>query len=333
MKRSTFTRPLLCGLAGVGVASLALGAMLASPLKAPPPLASIRDGAAKLDLAGAPALSFFQARDGSWLGYRLFAAEGAPTGQIAILAHGSTGNSMEMTGVAKALAAAGVTAVAVDVRGHGASGQRGDVGYVGQVEDDLADLIDVLSSANPRARFVLAGFSLGGGFAARVAGSPLGARFERVIALSPFLGVMAPTNRPNEGAGHWAEADTPRILAIALLSKLGVTAAQSLPVIHYATAANAEMRQTPVYSYRLLTSYGPSYDWAATEASMRSASTRFQVIAGADDALMDAQAYERELRPLGVEVTVLPGVDHIGMVYQPAALAAIVGAVRAGKAS
>jgi pimeloyl-ACP methyl ester carboxylesterase len=117
------------------------------------------------------------------------------------------------------------------------------------------------------------------------------------------------------------------------MSRLGVTAVQSLPVIHYATVANAEMRQTPVYSYRLLASYGPGHDWTATEASMRSAASRFQVIAGAEDALMDASAYERELRPLGVEVTVLPGVDHIGMVYQPAALAAIVSAVTGVKGS
>jgi hypothetical protein len=43
---------------------------------------------------------------------------------------------------------------------------------------------------------------------------------------------------------------------------------------------------------------------------------------------MDAQAYPAALAPFGdkTRVTVLPGVDHMGVVRQPAALAAIVAA-------
>jgi len=43
---------------------------------------------------------------------------------------------------------------------------------------------------------------------------------------------------------------------------------------------------------------------------------------------MDAEAYQRAVAPLGVRVTILPGVDHMGIVYQPAALEAIVAAAR-----
>ena len=43
---------------------------------------------------------------------------------------------------------------------------------------------------------------------------------------------------------------------------------------------------------------------------------------------MDAAAYQSAVAPLGVRVTLLPGVDHIGVVYQPAALAAIAAAVK-----
>ena len=52
-----------------------------------------------------------------------------------------------MNAVAKALAEAGVTAVALDIRGHGASGTRGDIAYPGQLDDDLADLIAELRKA------------------------------------------------------------------------------------------------------------------------------------------------------------------------------------------
>ena len=41
--------------------------------------------------------------------------------------------------LSQALAGHGVETFAVDMRGHGTSGTRGDIGYVGQLEDDLAD--------------------------------------------------------------------------------------------------------------------------------------------------------------------------------------------------
>ena len=36
---------------------------------------------------------------------------------------------------------AGCETYAVDIRGHGGSGTRGDITYIGQLEDDLADLV------------------------------------------------------------------------------------------------------------------------------------------------------------------------------------------------
>ena len=42
---------------------------------------------------------------------------------------------------------------------------------------------------------------------------------------------------------------------------------------------------------------------------------------------MDADAYKRELPPLGVQPTILPGVDHIGIVYRPEAIKAILAAM------
>jgi hypothetical protein len=48
------------------------------------------------------------------------------------------------------------------------------------------------------------------------------------------------------------------------------------------------------------------------------------VIAGESDELMDAAAYQSALPPPGVHVVILPNIDHMGVVYQPAALAAIV---------
>ena len=79
------------------------------------------------------------------------------------------------------------------------------------------------------------------------------------------------------------------------------------------------------YSYRLLINYGPPHDW---KGALQGAASRIELIAGENDELMDAPAYQSAVAPLGVRVTLLPGVDHMGVVYQPAALAAIAAAAK-----
>jgi pimeloyl-ACP methyl ester carboxylesterase len=314
-------------LALVGAAAIALALMLASPVRPPPPLASIHAGAKEIDETGAPDLSRFQARDGTWLAYRLYPARNGARDRIAILAHGSSASSIEMNAVAKALAEVGVTAVALDMRGHGASGTRGDITYPGQLDDDLADLIAELRKASPAARFSLIGHSAGGGFALRVAGSPLGDAFDRFVLLAPYLGYSAPTNRPAEGPGLWASPDMPRIRATFILEKLGIDWLQSLPAIAFANAPEAKMFVTSQYSFRLLLNYTAPLDWRGAFARAKG---RITVIAGADDQLMDTDGYRSALPPLGVAVTVLPGVDHMGIVYKAEAIKAILAAMAEG---
>jgi pimeloyl-ACP methyl ester carboxylesterase len=311
-------------LALTGAAAIGLVLMLASPVRPPPTLASIHEGAMRIGAAGAPALSRFQARDGTWLAYRLYPAASGAQDRIAILAHGSSSSSIEMHALATALAEAGVTAVALDIRGHGASGTRGDVAYRGELDDDLADLVADLQHAYPAARFSLIGHSAGGGFALRIAGSPLGDVFDRFVLLAPYLGYSAPTNRPAEGPGRWASPDMPRIVATLMLERIGIDWPQSLPAIAFANAPEAKMGVTSQYSFRLLRNYTAPPDW---KGAFLRAKGRIAVVAGADDQLMDADGYRRALPPLGVPVIIIPGVDHMGVVYRPEAIKAILAAI------
>ncbi len=327
MSLSSLSHIVLGPLALVGAAAFALAFMLASPVRPPPTLASIHAGAIEIDGTGAPDLSRFQARDGTWLAYRLYPARNGAGDRIAILAHGSSASSIEMNAIAKALAVAGVTAVALDIRGHGASGTRGDIAYPGQLDDDLADIIAKLRKDYPAARFSLLGHSAGAGFALRIAGSPLGDAFDRFVLLAPYLGYSAPTNRPAEGPALWASPDMPRILATRALAGLGIDWPQSLPAIAFADAPEAKMFVTSQYSFRLMRNYTAPLDWR--EAFAR-AKGRVAVIAGADDQLMEAEAYKRALPPLGVPVTVLPGVDHMGIVYKAEAIKAILAVMAEG---
>jgi pimeloyl-ACP methyl ester carboxylesterase len=323
MSVSTLTHIALGVLALVGAAAITAALMLASPVRRPPPLVSIHEGAMRIDGAGAPDLMRFQARDGTWLAYRLYPAANGARDRVAILAHGSSASSIEMHVVAAALAQAGVTAVAVDIRGHGASGTRGDIAYRGELDDDLADLMGDLRKTYPAARFSLIGHSSGGGFALRIAGSPLGDSFDRFVLLAPYLGYTAPTNRPAEGSGLWASPDTPRIVATAILERIGIDWPQSLPAIAFANIPEAKMNVTSQYSFRLLQNYTAPLDW---KGAFLRAKGRIAVVAGADDQLMDSEAYRGALPPLGVSVTILPGVDHMGIVYRPEAIKAILAA-------
>lgn len=316
---------LLWPLALVGLVAIVLGVMLAAPVTQPPTLASIEAGAMAIEQGGRPELTRFQARDGSWLAYRFYPAASGARDRLAILVHGSSGSSEEMHAIAQTLAAAGVAAVAIDARGHGASGSRGDIAYIGQLDDDLADLVANLRKDDPTARLLLIGHSSGGGFALRIAAGPLGAAFDRIVLLAPYLGYSAPTNRASDGGGRWAEPDMPRIIALTILRRLGIDWAQGLPAIAFANAPEAAKVVTSRYSYRLLVNFGPPQDW---KGALQTAASKIELIAGEKDELMDAPAYQSVVAPLGVRVTLLPGVDHMGVVHAPEALAAIAAAAK-----
>src|SRR5882724_2522521 len=192
-----------------------------------------------VDLSSLPAIERFQGRDGTWLGFRHYVAKGAATGRAAIVVHGSSGSSGgTIHALSQALAARGVDTFAVDIRGHGASGTRGDIGYVGQLEDDLADFVALVRKTIPNAPLTLLGHSAGGGFALRVAASTIQNLFARTILLAPYLGYNAPTNRPDSGG--WASADVPRIAALTMLRRIGIDCCDALPVVAFAVQPNSE---------------------------------------------------------------------------------------------
>src|SRR5579871_2112201 len=243
-------KALLWALTVVGLAAIALAIMLVTPLKGIPMLESISRTARAVDRSDLPAVDRFQARDGTTLGYRHYPAHQPAVPRIAVLVHGSSGSSISVHALAKALAAAGVETFAPDIRGHGVSGTRGDIGYLGQLDDDMADFVSEIRAARPDVPLTLLGHSAGGGFVLRVAASRLGAQFERTIMIAPYFGYDAPTNRANSGG--WAQADVPRFIALALLGRLGFHGADALPTLAFAVPPDSKMTLTDRYSYRLM---------------------------------------------------------------------------------
>ena len=309
--------------AGVGISALGLGAMLAMPVRTPPELASISSTARALDRSNLPELLRFPARDGTSLAYRAYAPAGGVTEHVAILIHGSSGNGTAMNVMGRALAAAGITAIVPDMRGHGFSGTRGDIAYLGQLDDDLADLVAHARTTYPKQPFSLVGHSSGGGFALRIASGPLGETFDRYVLMAPFLGPFSPATRPSTGSARWAEPDVPRILALTALQRMGAVCCESLTVLAFATAPGAELRQTTRYSFRLMVNFGTGFDAASLFAKVRRPLT---VIAGARDELMDAARYAEFVEAPGraAKSIVIPDVDHMTVIADPRALASII---------
>jgi alpha-beta hydrolase superfamily lysophospholipase len=306
------------GFAAIGIAALLLGGLIAWPLRQPPELASISESRKWMDFSTLPAVDRFQARDGTVLAYRHYPARGGPVGRIAILVHGSSGSSRSaIQALSQALAGRGVENYAIDIRGHGESGTRGDIRYFGQLDDDLADFVAEIRKTHPAAPLTLIGHSAGAGFALRVAASPIQDLFARTVLLAPYLGYGAPSTRPN--AGGWANADIPRLLALQVLRGLGIDWAESLPTVAFAVAPNSAKILNPNYSNRLLRNFAASRDFRQDLAAAR---RPVAIFAGGGDELMLSGKYQ-EIVGDRVPVRIIDGVNHMGIVGDPAAVSII----------
>jgi alpha-beta hydrolase superfamily lysophospholipase len=305
------------GLALVGLAGLVLAVMIATPIRRPSELTSISTTARAVDRSTMPGLERFSARDGTVLAYRHYPARSPATGQVAVVVHGSSGSSIAVHALANGLAERGVDTYAPDIRGHGASGTRGDIAHLGQLEDDLADFVADIRKTNQTAPLTLIGHSSGGGFALRVAGSPIQNLFARTVLLAPYLGYDAPSSR--QDAGGWASPDIPRFLALSILRRLGVVCCEALPTIAFAVPPNTSAILASTYSYRLMRNFGSSPNY---RDDLAAAGRPVVLFGGAADELMQPGKYVEAVGPR-VPVRLIEGVNHMGIVSDPAAVSAI----------
>ena len=313
MSRTLWTLPrtigiIVCMLLGIGVV---LAAAIAFGTAAPPRPVQPR----QTDLTELPPLDRYTARDGTPLSYRAYPANGE---QVAILIHGSGTESSVMNALAKTLQAGGVAVYAPDLRGHGSSGRRGDIDYIGQLDDDLADLVATIRPEHPNSALTLVGFSSGGAFTIRIAGGRHGDLFNRYIVISPAIVYPSPLARPN--AGGWATPYVPRIVGLMLLNKIGVHRFDGLDAIVFANPPGNE-RLTGVYSFRL----AMNLDSGDVVGSLARTKKPMALIAGDNDDQFYADRYAATLRPakpdLGVEL--VPELNHVDMLIKPAPLAAL----------
>lgn len=268
-----------------------------------------------------PELEGIEMRDGYALQVRRYEAgiEGAP---LVVMVHGSAWHGRQFNGLANGLKVA-ADVVAVDLRGHGTQpGRRGDIDYIGQFEDDLADLITAQAKAGQKV--VLLGHSSGGGLVVRMAGGAHGHMIDHAVLMAPFLSHKAPTTRENSGG--WAHVMLRRIIGLSMLNSVRITALNGLEIIQFnmpraVTEGPLGETATTSYSYRLNTSFAPRGDYLSDVAKLPD----FTLVVGSEDEAFVAEGFA----PLMSGVTdrgryvIIPKVGHLDIVDAPEALTTI----------
>lgn len=274
-------------------------------------LASLRD-----QIDEFPPLEPYQARDGATLSFRRYRSE---PNVHAILIHGSSSHSVSLHPFAKYLSEKNIANVyAVDLRGHGPSPKRrGDIDYIGQLEDDIADLISHIKGQAPEgARFIVGGHSSGGGMALRFGGSEHGNLAAGILLLAPYLGHNAPMVKKN--AGGWADPNLPKIIGLSIMDGFGIKRYNGAKVLRFNLPEKYHTGyETLEYSFRLMRGIHPD----SYEESLKNTKSPLLIIVSSDDEAFQAKEFESGILPYksDAKVSYVEGGSHLGiLVSEPA---------------
>lgn len=263
----------------------------------------------------APDLNTFAVRDGATLSYAHYPAA---TDLVLILLHGSGYHGSYLAPLARALSATDAADIYVpNVRGHFGSGTtRGDVNHMGQLEEDLEDLIERIRTDKPEARFFIGGHSSGGALALRFASGAGKEVVNGYVGLAPFLGPDAPV-MPDEDSG-WAHISLPRIIGLSMLNTVGIDTLDHLETIRFNMPdAYRDGTETLSYSWRLMRNFALHRDYAADIAGIPDAA---MIMIGTKDEALNAGAFPALFDGTGSQVELMDDIDHFGIVLDERAI-------------
>jgi alpha-beta hydrolase superfamily lysophospholipase len=187
--------------------------------------------------------------------------------------------------------AANAEVYSLDLRGHGSSdGSPGDVSYIGQYVDDVADVVEQIKKSKPAGKIIIAGHSMGGGISLRYAMKEDVPDIDGYLLFAPQLGDNAPTNVfPKDTVRQQDESfmaiDLSRLIGLALLNSLNITQWNDMPVFFFNLPAEMGMNK---YSFRSSASMSPT-DY---REGLRSVDKPLLVIVGENDEAFNANAYQ-----------------------------------------
>ncbi|WP_306976662.1 alpha/beta hydrolase [Alkalibacillus salilacus] len=255
-----------------------------------------------------PELETYEARDDIELSYRHYPSE---ADQILILLHGSGYHSRYLAPLADHLAETGVATVYTpNIRGHGPNPEnRGQVNYIGQLEDDLDDLIDGVKTEYPDQEVILGGHSSGGGTVIRYAGGDPEHDFSGYLLMAPYIHHNSEVYNSESG---WANVSLPRMIGLSMLNQVGLSYLNGQFVISFnMPEVYRDGTETLRYDYRLQTSMHPRSDY---QSDIDRLDKETLVVAGSDDESFHAGAYEDVFASNDlVDVSILDALSHFSV--------------------
>ncbi len=259
----------------------------------------------------------FTMRDGTTLFARHFSAESELT---ILLLHGVTADSAAFNTSASMLReTTGANLIALDLRGHGRSGgTAGDVDYIGQYQDDVADVISAIRQERPHGRLILAGHSMGGGIALQFAQLTDRPAVDGYLLFAPHLGSNAPTMpQPDpqtaDLAATYSQLHVSRLIGLIMLNSVGIKSLNYLDTLFF----NLTDATTHTYSFRALANSSPQEHGPALAA----VDAPLLVLVGRNDEAFVAEQYPAAVAEFTTgEVHILAGENHNSIIASTAAM-------------
>lgn len=318
--------------AGTAVAaSLIASATLSSPaLASPSPAQSSPAGTCVESVTPEKQWRCLPMRDGTLIAAQAIVADSDLT---IILLHGVLSSSAGLQKTARLLhETTGATVINLDLRGHGKSGGRpGDNDYIGQYEDDLADVVTIVrkesSAKRPGMRIVLAGHAVGGGVVMRYAERTKLPPVEGYLLFAPDLGWESPTTRkeappqadpkPGPKPEPFMKVDLGRIIKLKAMNAIGMTSSNNQVTLEFNVPKGFGVSR---YTYRSMMNFSPEDYRVAFAADKRP----LLLLAGSKDEAFHAEQYPGVIasRANG-KAAIIEGGSHMSVLLHPATMNAV----------
>ncbi|WP_282044031.1 alpha/beta hydrolase [Winogradskyella flava] len=202
---------------------------------------------------------------------------------------------------------------AIDLRGHGQSeGEIGDVQYINQYVDDLADIIITIRKEKPNGKIVIAGHSMGGGVALRYAMKKEYEQPDGFLFFAPLIGHNSPAflqeqDNKNITEEPFMKIHIERIIGLTMLNEIDNHDFDSLPVLFFNLPEAVPLRK---YSYRANKSMAPD-DYMV---GLNAVTKPMLVLMGSEDEAFSSEATkEAVLEYSNGEVQIIDKASHNGI--------------------
>jgi pimeloyl-ACP methyl ester carboxylesterase len=249
-------------------------------------------------------------RDGQKLFNRIYPSN---SDQAIILIHGSGSESRYLSDLAKSLSEKNQALVITpDLRGHGRNiTSLPDIDYIGQLENDIEDIVTYTRKNLGAKKLILAGHSSGGGLVLRYIGNNKLEKVNYAVLISPYLGHDSPTFKPNSGG--WVTVGVKRWVGISMLNHLGITHFNRKPVLFFnRPKAYDDSLQVSSYSYRMAVNFAPDN----FDREVRQLKTKTLVMVGDNDESFYPNRFKEVFAPAKDFVTtnIIPNANHLDIV-------------------